>query len=395
MAKQKNLLKKIHFEKPSKSLLILYACAVIIFIAAYLGAKPIPEQPHPATDYAEYETGKVTMILTDSTEKDPNSDNSFRGEQLLIVEVTSGQYKGESLQVSNYVGPLYSVPLKVGDSAVLIISTYGDGTHIGTVYEFNRFVPLIIVFALFFIITALVGGKTGLKSLVGLFITVITLFYILIPALMKGAPTLPTTFLVCAYITIVALAILGGLQKKTICAMLGTISGTALAMIFGLISQTLLRIDGMRVSDAEALLQLQQTGTPIGIRGLLVGGVIVSALGAVMDVAMSISSALTEVYAANPSLNRRDLIRSGMNIGRDMVGTMTNTLILALLGSSFVLIIYLYSLELSSTQLLSSSYLSIEVISSISSSAGVILAVPVTVLITAFALTYKQEKITE
>ena len=392
MIKTKNLVNKIHFEKPSKPLLILYACAVVIFIAAYLLAKPAERQPVGATDYAEYETGTVTMILSDSTELDPNSDNSYRGEQLLIVKVTSGQYKGQELQVSNYVGPLYSVPLEVGDSAVLIISTYGDGTHTGTVYEFNRFVPLVIVFVLFFVITALVGGKTGIKSLVGLLITIAALFYILIPALMKGAPTLLTTFLVCAYITIVALAILGGLQKKTVCAMLGTISGTALAMIFGLISQALLRIDGMRISDAEALLQLQQTGTPIGIRGLLVGGVIVSALGAVMDVAMSISSALTEVYTVNPNLTRHDLIRSGMNIGRDMVGTMTNTLILALLGSSFVLIIYLYSLELSSTQLLSSSYMSIEVISSISSSAGVILAVPVTVLITAFALTYNQKK---
>lgn len=379
----------------SKPLLLLYACAVIIFILAYLWAKPVSQQPHPVTDYAEYETGKVTMILSDSTETDLNSENSYRGEQLLIVEVTSGQYKGESLQVSNYVGPLYSVPLKVGDSAVVLISTYGDGTHTGTVYEYNRFVPLVIVFCLFFLITGLVGGKTGVKSLIGLVITIAALFYILLPALMKGAPTLPTTFLVCAYITVVALAILGGLQKKTICAMLGTISGTALAMIFALIAQTLLRIDGMRIENAEALLQLQQTGTPIGIRGLLVAGVIISALGAVMDVAMSIASALTEVYTANPTLTRKDLIRSGMTIGQDMVGTMTNTLILALLGSSFVLIIYLYSLELSTTQLLSSSYMSLEVISSISSSAGVILAVPVTVLITAFALTYKQENHTK
>ena len=379
----------------SKPQLLLYACAVIIFILAYLWAKPVSQQPHPVTDYAEYETGKVTMILSDSTETDSNSENSYRGEQLLIVEITSGQYKGESLQVSNYVGPLYSVPLKVGDSAVVLISTYGDGTHTGTVYEYNRFVPLVIVFCLFFLITGLVGGKTGVKSLIGLVITIAALFYILLPALMKGAPTLPTTFLVCAYITVVALAILGGLQKKTICAMLGTISGTALAMIFAMISQALLRIDGMRIENAEALLQLQQTGTPIGIRGLLVAGVIVSALGAVMDVAMSIASALTEVYTANPSLTRKDLIRSGMTIGQDMVGTMTNTLILALLGSGFVLIIYLYSLELSTTQLLSSSYLSLEVISSISSSAGVILAVPVTVLITAFALTYKQENYTK
>ena len=125
----------------------------------------------------------------------------------------------------------------------------------------------------------------------------------------------------------------------------------ALAMLFGLLSQQLLHLDGLRATDAEALLQLRQTGTPVHIRGLLVAGVIISALGAVMDVAMSISSALSELKTVNPELTTRGLWKSGMNIGRDMVGTMTNTLILAILGSSTVLILYMYSLSLSWHQL--------------------------------------------
>jgi len=378
--------------KKHMPLCILLLCSAIIFAVAYKLAAPEPEEGIVAEEYAEYERGTVTMVLSDNTEQDATSDNSWRGEQLLLVEVTSGQYRGQTLQVSNYVGPLYSVPLEVGDSAVLIISTYADGSHIGTVYEYDRLTPIVIIIGLFVLATIAVGGKTGAKSLVGLAFTLAALFYILIPALMKGAPTIFTTFLVASYITVVTMAILGGLQKKTVCAMLGTILGTALAMIFGLLAQSMLRISGMRVPDAEALLQLQQTGTPIGINGLLVAGVIISALGAVMDVAMSIASSLTEVQAANPSLSRRDLIRSGMNIGHDMVGTMTNTLILALLGSSTVLIVYLYSLSLSAHQFISSSYLAIEVVSGISSSIGVILAVPLTVLVTSFALTMKKNK---
>ena len=375
--------------KEQLPLYILYLCAIILFIVAFIFAKPQKEESIDAEDYAEYEKGTVTMVLSDNTERDTSSDNSWRGEQLLLVEVTTGQYKGQTLQVSNYVGPLYSVPLKVGDSAVLIISTYEDGTHIGTVYEFDRTFGLIIVVLLFFITATIIGGKTGAKSLLGLVITLACLFGILLPALMKGAPTLPTIFLVCTYITIVTLAILGGLQKKTICAMIGTVSGTAAALLFGLFAQMLLRINGMRVSDAEALLQLQQMGIPLGISGLLVGGVVISSLGAVMDVAMGISSSLSEVSTANPSLTCRELFRSGMNIGRDMVGTMTNTLILALLGSDLVLIIYLYSLGLSSNQLISSAYLSIEVISSISSSIGVILSIPLTALFGSIALAKK------
>ena len=218
-------------------------------------------------------------------------------------------------------------------------------------------------------------------------ITLVCLFWILIPLLMKGAPTLLTVFLVCAYITVVTMVILGGVQRKTVCAALGTIAGTALSLLFGLATQSLARVDGLRLADVEPLLQLRQTGTPIGLRGLLVGGIVISALGAVMDVAMSIASALTEVHAVAPERSAKELLRSGMNIGRDMVGTMTNTLILAFLGSGFALIIYLYSLGLSPHQLISSAYLTIEVVSSISSSIGVILSVPLTAVISSVILT--------
>ena len=174
--------------------------------------------------------------------------------------------------------------------------------------------------------------------------------------------------------------------------MLGVIAGTALALFFGLAAQWLCRVDGLRTEDVEPLLQLRQTGIPIGLTGLLVGGVVISALGAVMDVAMGIASSLTEVYAADSTMTRRELFRSGMNIGRDMVGTMTNTLILAFLGSSFVLILYLYSMNLAFHQLLSSAFLATEVISSVSSSIGVILSIPLTAVITATALTGKKQQ---
>lgn len=376
------------FLENKSTVLLLLICALIFAAGCYLAA-PEKEEVLSAAEYSEYERAKITMVLTDSTEQDESSDGGWRGEQLLIAKVLSGQYKGETLQVSNFVGPLYGVPLYEGDGAVLIISTYENGEHTATVFEFDRTAALIVIVALFLGAAVLVGGKTGAKSLAGLLVTLASLFFILLPALMKGAPTLPTVFAVCAYIAVVSLAILGGVRKKTVCAMLGTISGTALSMIFGLLAQSLARIDGLRVPDVEPLLQLRQTGVPIGLTGLLVGGIVISALGAVMDVTMGISSSLFEVSAANPKLGQKELFRSGMNVGRDMVGTMTNTLILAFLGSSFVLILYLYSIGLSTHQLISSAYLSIEVISGISSSIGVILSIPITAFITAKALAKK------
>ena len=370
---------------------IVLAAALAVLLAARLLAAPVPVQSDEPENRADYESASVDQILSDSTEKDPASDNGYRGEQLLLVTVRSGDYKGQQMQVYNYVGPLYGGPLKVGDRATVLISTYSDGTVNATVYEFDRLLPLCIVLVLFIAAAVAVGGRTGVKSLVALAVTLVCLFGVLLPSLMKGANTLLMTFIVCAYVAVVSLTIVGGVRKKTVCAMLGAVAGTALALLFGLLAQGLTRIDGLRIDDVEPLLQLRQTGTPIGLRGRLVGGIVICALGAVMDVTMGIASSLSEVHAANPELSRRELFRSGMNIGRDMVGTMTNTLILAFLGSGFTLILYLYSLGLSPRQLLSSAYVSLEVVSGVASSVGVILSIPLTALITAEVFTREKK----
>lgn len=355
--------------------------AAVIFFALFMWARPVQDEQIAAEEYAEYERATVTAVLGDNTEMDPASDNAYRGEQMLSAKVMTGQYKGEELMVYNYTGPLYGVPVTEGDSITILISTHSDGQHNAVVYEYNRIPVLAAVIIIFCIVTILIGGRTGLKSLIGLIFTIICLFMILIPMLLKGAPTIPATFLMCGYISLVSFTILGGIHRKTISAFLGTFAGTAFAMVFGIIAQSMARVSGLRITDVEPLLQLRQTGTPIGLRGLLVAGIIISALGAVMDVSMSISSALEEVHQANPKLSSRQLFRSGMNIGRDMAGTMTNTLILAFLGSSFTLTIYLYSLGLSFYQLFSSAYASIEIISGISSSIGMILTIPLTAII--------------
>lgn len=370
------------------AVILLLAAAVFAGLYGYAHSGTAAERQRGEA-YVEYETGRVLEILSDSCEPDAAADGAYRGEQSLLVAVTSGQYRGQTLLTSNAVGPLYGEPAASGDHVTLLISTYADGSHNATVYEHDRSMAIGLILAAFLLVTVLVGGKTGAKSILGLAMTVAVLVLLLIPLLLKGWPTVWTVFLLCSYIAVVCFVILGGVNRKILCACLGTIAGMALAMVFGLGAQALAHINGLRISDVEPLLQLRQTGTPIGLRGLLVGGIIISSLGAVMDVAMSISSALSELKAVNPEMTLRELWKSGRNIGRDMVGTMTNTLILAFLGSGFTLIIYLYSLDLPWRELVSSSYLALEVVSGISSAIGVILAVPVTTIIGAVLLSKK------
>ena len=255
------------------------AAALVLLIVGRLLAAPARVEAGQPEERADYESAVVEQVLSDSTEKDPAADNGYRGEQLLLVTVRSGDYQGQQMQVYNYVGPLYGGPLHAGDRATILISSYSDGTVNATVYEFDRLIPLAIVVALFIAAAVIVGGRTGAKSLVALAVTLVCLFGVLLPALMKGANTLLMTFIVCAYVAVVSLTIVGGVQKKSVCAMLGAVAGTALALLFGLLAQALTRVDGLRIEDVEPLLQLRQTGTPIGLRGLLVGGIIISALG--------------------------------------------------------------------------------------------------------------------
>lgn len=343
-------------------------------------------------EMVEFEKATVKAIPTEEKNVDEFAEGAYVGTQELTCVVKSGRYKGEIMTVYNYFGPLYGVPVELGDSVVVTIKTHTNGETSATVYEFNR-IPIIGAFMLlFFIIVILIGGKTGLKSLVGLILTFLCLFFILIPLLLKGWPTIPTTFAMCAFISLVAFTILGGVHRKTISAYLGTLAGMVFAMIFGLAVQSLTKIDGLRLEDAEPLMQLRYIGATVKIRGLMVAGIIISALGAVMDVAMSISSALEEIYAANPTLSSISLFRSGMNIGRDMVGTMTNTLILAFLGSEFTLMIFLFARDLTFYHLFGTAFIALESISGLAASIGMVLAIPLTTLISVMLIVRGRER---
>ena len=396
-AKKQKVKQKPAFYDKTSIIVLVAAAAVFLLTLLWIHSEDIFHGegkifwPY-GDEIVEFERGTVLEVLSDDMQLDEVEKDAYRGSQKLSVKVGSGQYKGETMSVDNFFGPNYGVPLSPGDGVALTIKTHEDGEHIATVYEYNRIPVLAVFLILFCLVIAVIGGKTGVKSLIGLFFTVVCLFSVLIPLLFKDAPTVLTTFVVCAFIALVSFTILGGVHRKTISAFLGTVAGMFLAMVFGLVVQKLAKIDGLRIEDAEPLLQLKYAGATIRLKGLLVASIIISALGAVMDVAMSISSALEEVHAANPALKQQDLFKSGMNIGRDMVGTMTNTLILAFLGCEFTLILFLYTREMTFYHLYSTAFVAIETISGLASSLGMILAIPLTALISSTLITQKKKK---
>ena len=338
------------------------------------------------------ERAEVVNISKDTVEPNPYSpDRRASGTQVLLVRLKSGSHAGQTVPLSNphFVGMYTGEKVSEGDRISVLQAVNVDTGEIVdlNMKNYDRSGLIWLVLGLFLLVVIAVGGLTGLKSLLGLVFTVITLIWIFIPLWIKGARPAPLAFGLCVLVAVASFVILGGTSRKILCAILGTVAGMGLAAAFSALAQSILRVDSYAMYDAGSdfadLANFQQRGFGVHLEGLLTAGIIISSLGAVMDVAMSLSSAISELKTVNPALGWRALWKSGMRIGRDMVGTMTNTLILAFVGSSLVLVIRLWMQGSSYLSLTSSRYLSVELISALSASIGVILAVPLTALISA------------
>ena len=339
-------------------------------------------------EYHTVEKAEVLNVSYDTVEPDPYSpDGVEKGNQRVLIRLTSGLYAGQTHELYYMIGYFAGPKLAEGDEIIVrqIRDEETGELQELTYFEYDRIPMVLLVLGLFVLTVLLVGGKTGLKSLLGLGVTVVALVWIFCPLWMKGAAPLPLALGLCALVTVMSFVILGGVSKKILCAVLATLAGVGLAAAFGALAQRLCRVTSFNLYDVNGeiadLVNLQSRNYPVRVHGILTAGILIASLGAVMDVAMSLSSAMAELKAVNPGLGRRELLRSGMNVGRDMVGTITNTLILAFVGTSLVTVIRLWAQGPGWRMLLSSGYFAVELISALSSSIGVVLAVPLTALI--------------
>ena len=194
---------------------------------------------------------------------------------------------------------------------------------------------------------------------------------------------------ICIITTLVTMLLIGGFTKKTVVATIGTVGGVLTAGISATLFSYASGITGYNVSDIETLMTLW-TVQGIQVGSLLFAGLLISSLGAVMDVAMSVASSMGEVLAQNPAMSRGALFASGMRIGRDMMGTDSNTLILAFAGGSVSMLVLDYAYDLPILQILNSNNIGISVMQGLAGSFGVVLAVPVTVALATLLYTAKR-----
>ena len=362
----------------------MLALALLVLAALWLNR---PEEGTPtASSQLIFVPAKVTAVLEDDAQPDwENSEGRRIGTQELEIRILSGQHRGEVLPLTNYLSALFNVDVGVGDRVIVRLITQEDGSYYASLFNYDRALVMGGAMLVFCAVLVLLGGRKGVRALLGLVFTLVCLWFLLIPGLIRGLPAIPLTIAVAAVCAAASLILLDGPSRKSLCAILGCVGGVAAAGLFAALVGAITPMDGFNMSEAENLL-LYGAEKGLSIRGLLVCGVLVAALGAVMDVAMSIASAAWELREHNDGLSRRELFRSGMNIGRDAMGTMANTLILAFAGSSFNLLILIQIYDIPFLQLANTDFLCIEVLQSVAGSMGILLTVPLVAAISAYLM---------
>lgn len=364
---------------------VVFAAAFVLL--AHFLAQPMEGDAPTSASQRVFAAVQVTNVIEDNAQADDWTEGLRLGSQLLEVEVLQGEHKGERLVSPNYLSAYYNIDAKVGARIIVRLAEDDNGLlYVASFVNYDRG-PVLVGFVVFFAIVLIaVGGKQGLKALFGLVFTLTALWFVLIPLLMRGADPILTTIGLTALTAGVSLAALTGYTRKTLCALIGCVGGVAVAGGLAALVGHLTPLSGFNMPEAEELV-LRASDHGLTIRGLLVCGVLIASLGAVMDVAMSIASSCNELRELNPELTMRALFRSGMNIGRDAMGTMANTLILAFVGSSLNALILFRAYDYPSLQILNSDMMAIEIVQGIAGSTGIVLTVPVVAGVSAWVQT--------
>lgn len=285
-------------------------------------------------------------------------------------------------QLSYYLGSVIPAdPLKVGDKVYVSISYDSNGGIESTYIEYinnERFLVAMII--LYSGAIVLIGGMKGVRALVGLIITVLAVFFIMVPLIYDGYDSILVTVLTSIGIIAITFIIVSGFTKQTLAASLGTAGGIIVAGIFAIVFGNLMKLTG--ACEDSLQLSMIEGGSRFNFENIMISGIIVGALGACMDVGMSIASALHELSVEGNGMTIKKLIRSGMNIGKDVMGTMTNTLILAYVGSSLTVILMLKGYGFEAYQIANNTQLVLEeVVRAIAGSFGLVITIPITTLV--------------
>ena len=376
------------FNELKENRVVIIIMLITIIAAGFFNQYLAKDYSRVNNDSTDFVSGKIVEITSSNLEYDQDLKINL-GKQAVVVEILEGKSAGKRVEIDNYLTAAHNVEVAIG-SKVIISADEPDGIDsYYTVYNFDRGLGMIIFTCVLLLVIIAIGRGKGVKAILGLAYTLYLVIFLLLPTVFSGYSPVLMSIICVALSTIVTLMLLNGASKKTYSAIVATVLGVVLSAGGFYLMSLVLKVNGFSVDEAESLVLINQA-TGLSIKDILFAGILISSLGAIMDVGMSIVSALSELFHHQPNLTQKQIFDSGIEIGKDMIGTMTNTLILAFTGSAFVSLLVLFSYNVDIKQLLSSNYIAIEFAQGIAGTLGIVLTVPIASFISAWALTNKK-----
>lgn len=304
------------------------------------------------------------------------------------AKVLRGERKGQTLSVTQRIDNMYTMgvePVDVGDKIFVYSQTlveHGEESISWTAGDYYRSGQIGWLLLFFCGALLLFGRKKGFNTVLSLAFTCIAIFVVFVPSILAGKNPYLWSCLTCLYVIAMTLALVSGYSRKSLASALGCAGGVLVAGLMTLLCTYTMKLSGF-LDDDSLYVYLMNPEQPIDLKGILFASNIIGAMGATMDVAMSLSSSLFELKEKAPDLSFSSLFFSGIRIGQDIMGTMANTLVLAYIGSSLSTVLLFLSYQASLSQLLNRELIIAELLQALSGSIGILFTIPISALISA------------
>lgn len=378
-------------KKWSKKDIIVYIVTVVFSIAFIVFGNRLCDTSkyREQVQIIETHVAVVTKITNVSINEYSLGEDSPVVDKIMHFDavIKKGDKKGQTVSATQTIdGMMVSNPKDVeeGDKIVLsYLSMSGDENKEWVFQEYYRSDALIWLCVAFFALLFVFGGIKGLNTIISLGFTCLSIFLVFIPAILTGYNIYTVANIICVFIVIMSLLIINGANRKSLVAGIGCIGGVIVTGILTVYMTKALVLTGAVDQEAMFLLLLNAEH-PIDLRAIIYAAFLIGALGATMDVAMSIASALYELSEKMQDRSFRSLLKSGFAIGRDTMGTMTNTLILAYIGSSLAVVLLLTANTGSILSLFNQEMIVVEILQSLIGSLGLLFTIPITSLLSGY-----------
>ena len=373
-------------QRPTKRRLLFYlivlACSLLYLWAGYQIC--VDKAQLFRTEMGLTETvARVETIVNDRNDMGQIGGTVYYERVITFwARILSGERKGEQVKVVQTIDNLTGngqLPVSEGDK-LFIFQTGSPQEESWEAGEFYRSDAILLLAGVFLLGLLLFGRRKGLMTILSLVLTCLAVFVVFVPAILAGYNAYAVSVITCLFTIAMTLSLVSGPSKKSLAAALGCAGGVGVAGILSVVMDKLMKLTGY-LNDETMYVSLLNEANPIDLKGIVFAAIVIGAMGATMDVAMDISSSLFEIHRKVPDISYSHLVQSGFTIGRDIMGTMANTLILAYIGSSLTTVLLYASYQASLSQLLNRELIIVELLQALSGSIGILCTIPISAFI--------------